>query len=119
MNLANGTASCISASDRLVPFARLKQVQVRSFSPHFFIDWTTEDLMADTSGYIWEDVDGALAPQVANSRGIAGDEPRWESTLDCERCCQELNAAGFEVTPAVASVDVADDTPPTARPAIR
>jgi hypothetical protein len=75
--------------------------------------------MADTSGYIWEDVDGALAPQVANSRGIAGDEPRWESTLDCERCCQELNAAGFEVTPAVASVDVADDTPPTARPAIR
>lgn len=64
----------------------------------------TEPLTAygytDTTGYMSKDVDGELAPPIAESRGIAGNEPRWESTLDCERCCQELNAAGFEVSPA-------------------
>lgn len=53
----------------------------------------------DTTGYESKDVDEALAPQLAQSRGIAGIEARWESTLDCQRCCRQLNEMGFEVYP--------------------
>lgn len=54
-------------------------------------------LFSDTLGYNAKDVDGALAPQLEKGRGIAGSETRWESTVDCQKCCQQLNASGFEV----------------------
>lgn len=53
--------------------------------------------VTDTTGYNLQDVDGALAPELKGGRGVRCEEPRWECTLDCRKCCEELNGLGFQV----------------------
>ncbi|KAJ9113729.1 hypothetical protein QFC20_001754 [Naganishia adeliensis] len=51
---------------------------------------------SNTTGYTLRDVDGAMAPELEDGRGISCDEARWECTLDYQECCEELNDMGFE-----------------------
>lgn len=101
MNPENGTASSMSVSQRVTRHARLKLVLVsrrrlaRSGGQAYIKRLHT----IDTTGYTLKDVDGSLAPEVKGSRGIICDESRWECTLDCQECCDKLNAMGFEVGP--------------------
>ncbi|KAJ9098683.1 hypothetical protein QFC21_004331 [Naganishia friedmannii] len=48
-------------------------------------------------GYSLKDVDGELAPEVGLSRGVEGTKSRWDCTMDCRECCDELNGMGYKV----------------------
>jgi hypothetical protein len=60
-------------------------------------------VLLDSLGYSLKDVDGELAPDVGLGRGVDSARPRWDCTMNCRECCDELNSMGYNVsrTPAL------------------
>ncbi|KAJ9126937.1 hypothetical protein QFC24_001168 [Naganishia onofrii] len=51
---------------------------------------------SNSLGYSLKDVDGELAPDVGRGRGVDSARPRWDCTMNCRECCDELNSMGYK-----------------------
>ncbi|KAJ9122555.1 hypothetical protein QFC22_001984 [Naganishia vaughanmartiniae] len=90
VGLAKGYEACTieTGSSKSEQYLRLKVSGVGTY-----VDYSCDP---ESLGYHLKDVDGELAPEVGFSRGVEGAQARWECTMDCQECCDELNDMGYK-----------------------